>query len=259
MVIFRQVLSGSRLNIALILYFCSGDDHDYCEYTHKISLPHGPPVPQSVTEISVKTISMVMNVRRPGFQLLSLSPPELRKNNHPTFDHTPCLLPDQLKIYLNIYLPLLAISILIVFAVNLKTGASRPSHSKTPSDVGQALYVNTDDIDNEDTEMAPYYHEFSSTSTSSLPSPVSAANQTLRSSSQSKGWLAHRQELKVDRPSIYGDLGQIKDLIFSFLPPRARNSPHRRSWLGTVIRDIRDVAIFPLGTFILVTWWVVAN
>jgi hypothetical protein len=147
--------------------------------------------------------------------------------------------------------------------VNFKTGASRQSHCKTPSDAGQVLFVNTNDTDNEDAEMTPYYREFSSTS--SLPSPVSAVHQstgTLRSSSQSRGWFVlqgHRQQLKVDRPSIFGGLGQIKDLMSSFLPSRTRSSPHRRSWLGTVTRDIRDVAIFPLGAFVLVTWWVVAN
>ena len=262
MVIFRQVLSRSEFDTTLIPYFCSGDDHDYCEYTHRTTLPHGPP--QSVTEISVKTISMVMNVRRPGFQLLSLSPAELRKSDHPTFDHTPCFLPDQLKIYLNIYLPLLAVSILIVFVVNFKTGASRQLHRKTPSDAAQVLFItNNDDTDSEDSEMSPYYREFSSTS--SLPSPVSAVHPskgTSRPSSQSRGWFVlqdHRRQLKADRPSIYGGLGQIKDLMFSLLPFRTRSNPHRRSWLGTVMRDIRDIAVFPVGAFVLITWWVVAS
>ncbi|KIM40228.1 hypothetical protein M413DRAFT_446396 [Hebeloma cylindrosporum] len=231
----------------------SGDDHDYCEYTHKITFPYGPP--QSVTEITVKTISMVMNVRRPGFQLLSLIPAELRKDDDPTFDHTPCLLPDQLRIYLNIYLPLLAISILAVFVVNFKTGASRKLHNKTCSDAGQVLFVtNADDTDSEDAEMAPYYREVSS-----LPSPVSSVHQTKGTSrSQNKGWFVLQGQLKAYRPPIYEDLGRIKDLMYSFLPSRSRN-PHRRSWLGTVLRDIRDVAVFPLGTFVLVTWWVVAS
>jgi len=203
-----------------------------------------------------------MNVRRPGFQLLSLNPAELRRDGYPTFDHTPCLLPDQLKIYLDIYLPLLAISILVVFVVNFKTGASRQSHSKTPSDAGQVLFV--DDTDSEDAEMTPYYREFPSTS--SLPSPVSTLHQSkgmLRSSSQSRGWFVlqghHRQPPRVDRPSISGGLGWMKDLMFSFLPSKKRSSPHRRSWLGTVMRDIRDVAVFPLGTFVLITWWVIAK
>jgi len=207
---------------------------------------------------------MVMNVRRPGFQLLSLSPAELRKSDHPTFDHTPCFLPDQLKIYLNIYLPLLAVSILIVFVVNFKTGASRQLHRKTPSDAAQVLFItNNDDTDSEDSEMSPYYREFSSTS--SLPSPVSAVHPskgTSRPSSQSRGWFVlqdHRRQLKADRPSIYGGLGQIKDLMFSLLPFRTRSNPHRRSWLGTVMRDIRDIAVFPVGAFVLITWWVVAS
>jgi hypothetical protein len=237
----------------------SGDDHDYCDYTHKITFSHGPP--QSITEITVKTISMVMNVRQPGFQLLSLSPAELRKNNTPTFDHTPCLLPDQLKIYLDTYLPLLAISILLVFVFNFKTG-TRKSHRKTRSDAVQVLLVtNLDDTDNEEAGMSPYYRENSSTS--SLPSQISTLHQnkgTSRSSSRSPGWFVlqgRRRQSNFDHPSIYGCLGRIKDRMFFFLPSRTRSNPHRRSWLGAVMRDIRDIAIFPLGSFVLITWWVV--
>jgi len=206
---------------------------------------------------------MVMNVRQPGFQLLSLSPAELRKNNTPTFDHTPCLLPDQLKIYLDIYLPLLAISILLLFVFNFKTGTSRKSHRKTRSDATQVPFVtNRDDADIEEARMSPYYRENSSTS--SLTSQISTLHQNKgisRSSSRTPGWFVlqgRRRQSNVDYPSTYGCLRRIKDRIFFFLPSRTRSNPHRRSWLGAVMRDIRDIAIFPLGAFVLITWWVVS-
>jgi len=60
-----------------------------------------------------------MYVRRPGFPLLSLAPTQLRDHDVPTYKDVPCLLPDQLRIYLNIYLPLLAVSIAFVCLANL--------------------------------------------------------------------------------------------------------------------------------------------
>ncbi|KAJ2989890.1 hypothetical protein NUW54_g8643 [Trametes sanguinea] len=73
----------------------SGDDHDYCEYVH--SLPatdtRRPSPPLSIPELTVKSFSMAMGIRRPGYQLLSLTPrsasPEVE-----TLAQTPCLLPD---------------------------------------------------------------------------------------------------------------------------------------------------------------------
>ncbi|QRW21311.1 hypothetical protein RhiXN_06300 [Rhizoctonia solani] len=50
----------------------SGDDHDYCEVRHPIGDDSG----QTVREISVKSFSMAMGIRRPGFQLLSLVAPD---------------------------------------------------------------------------------------------------------------------------------------------------------------------------------------
>lgn len=44
----------------------SGDDHDACKYTHRLSTP------DLVEEHTIKSFSMAMGIRRPGFQLLSL-------------------------------------------------------------------------------------------------------------------------------------------------------------------------------------------
>ncbi|KAI5123642.1 hypothetical protein M0805_001675 [Coniferiporia weirii] len=94
----------------------SGDDHDYCEYTHSIPLTSEGADSKlgHVREVTVKSISMAMGIRRPGFQLLSLaSPSELRPNTQ-SFADVPCLLPDQLSIYLNRYLPLFLVSLLVL-------------------------------------------------------------------------------------------------------------------------------------------------
>ncbi|KDR75754.1 hypothetical protein GALMADRAFT_69101 [Galerina marginata CBS 339.88] len=225
----------------------SGDDHDYCEYTHQLALPRGSP--QLIHEITVKTISMVMNVRRPGFQLLSLAPADLRQDGKPTYSDTPCLLPDQLGIYLNVYIPLLAISLLIVFASNIKQGP-RPSHYKNLSNGTQISLVSGAHADIEETELGLY----------SIPPPVSIG--TSSKTSRAQGWFVlqtERRGLKAEHPSLLEWFDRIKDALSSFWPGSSRLVARRRSWLWIYALDIRDVAIFPLCTFVMITWWVVAH
>ena len=91
--------------------FTSGDDHDYCEHIHQAIIS------QPVREVTVKSLSMAMNVRRPAFQLLSLFPASYWDDLHPTYADIPCLLPDQLGIYLNVYIPCFLLSLVIVICV----------------------------------------------------------------------------------------------------------------------------------------------
>ncbi|KAI9442239.1 Metallo-dependent phosphatase-like protein [Lactarius indigo] len=97
----------------------SGDDHDYCEYTHAFAGEHIP-------EVTVKSLSIAMGIRQPGFQLLSLSS-EAR-----THAHRPCPLPDQLRIYCWVYAPLIFATIVLV-AVRAATTAA-PSHHRKRSE-----------------------------------------------------------------------------------------------------------------------------
>jgi len=74
----------------------SGDDHDYCEMRHQ----------GNVREVTAKSFSMAMGIRKPGFQLLSV--PE--DDTGVPVDRL-CLLPDQIGIYLEGYLPLVALTL----------------------------------------------------------------------------------------------------------------------------------------------------
>lgn len=76
----------------------SGDDHDYCEVQHQ----------GGVLEVTVKSFSMAMGIRKPGFQLLSV--PE-NGGDSAGMVHELCLLPDQIGIYLDRYLPLVAVTL----------------------------------------------------------------------------------------------------------------------------------------------------
>lgn len=96
----------------------SGDDHDYCQVVHTLpSTSLANPSPLSIQEISVKSFSMGMGVQEPGYHLLSLSNPARfgRAPDEQTTFHRPCLLPNQIWIYTHVYLPLLILTLLMLF------------------------------------------------------------------------------------------------------------------------------------------------
>ena len=119
--------------------FHSGDDHDYCEYVHTVPVidTKRPSPPLSVPEITVKSFSMAMGIRRPGYQLLSLVPPS-SGGPSPTFAHQPCLLPDQLAIYLNVYIPFLLLTLVVLLAVNIGRVLSHHATASIPTRSGDA-------------------------------------------------------------------------------------------------------------------------
>jgi hypothetical protein len=67
-----------------------------------------------VREVTVKSFSMAMGIKRPGFQLLSLVPPPEHEYINDTFADAPCLLPDQLGIYTSRYVPFLLITLMVL-------------------------------------------------------------------------------------------------------------------------------------------------
>ncbi|KAL4922408.1 hypothetical protein BDW62DRAFT_172457 [Aspergillus aurantiobrunneus] len=111
----------------------SGDDHDYCEITHR-------EFSGSPKEITVKSTSWAMGVRKPGFLLTSLWNPidpvtgKSTGSSNPgsTLQNHLCLLPDQLSIFIHYGLVLaFTLTVLIVRAVILALRAA-PSASTEP-------------------------------------------------------------------------------------------------------------------------------
>jgi hypothetical protein len=92
-----------------VFFSDSGDDHDYCEYVHVTK--DG----KKVREVTVKSFSMAMGIRRPGFQLLSLSGAVAL----PSVADAPCTLPDQIRIYVALYVPCIILSLLALLAYNV--------------------------------------------------------------------------------------------------------------------------------------------
>ncbi|TFK73948.1 hypothetical protein BDN72DRAFT_813488 [Pluteus cervinus] len=76
----------------------SGDNRDYCEYNHITSGL------ESVREVTVKSFSLSRHIRRPGFQMVTLSDPSGVPSGR-SFNDSLCLLPDQSRVYKWIYIP----------------------------------------------------------------------------------------------------------------------------------------------------------
>lgn len=113
----------------------SGDDHDYCVVTHSSPKPGTTPV--GPKEVTVKSFSMAMGIQRPGYLLLSLPflppsspPPSSSSLLDPSF--SPCLLPSQLDVYLYLYIPLLILSLLLIYGHRLHRllSTSRRHHAR---------------------------------------------------------------------------------------------------------------------------------
>ncbi|KAI5204249.1 hypothetical protein E4T39_03713 [Aureobasidium subglaciale] len=116
-VLTQEISTTVAEKIGNIAHAFSGDDHDYCEVLHP---DYASRHDRGIREITVKSISWAMGVRKPGFQLVSLWNPvdsngeSLRDG--PTLQTHLCLLPDQLSIFIR-YAILAAFSI-IALAMN---------------------------------------------------------------------------------------------------------------------------------------------
>lgn len=121
-----------------IQHIFSGDDHDYCDLTHRFNVGRWDEdakkervVMRTVREITVKSFSWAMGVRRPGFMLVSLWNPvdeagETVGTPLPTIQSQLCLLPDQLGVFLG-YAWLLGWTALVLLARAVVIGLRRPS------------------------------------------------------------------------------------------------------------------------------------
>lgn len=91
----------------------SGDDHDYCNYAHIFKAFRGHSKQEyAAREVTIKSFSMAMGIRRPGFQLLSL--PSLIAQSQTGMLDRPCNLPDQIGLYTWMYIPAVLICIGII-------------------------------------------------------------------------------------------------------------------------------------------------
>ncbi|KAH9892823.1 Metallo-dependent phosphatase-like protein [Cubamyces lactineus] len=218
----------------------SGDDHDYCEYVHTLPSTDTkrPSPPASIPEITVKSFSMAMGIRRPGYQLLSLLPPSSPTSR--SFAHTPCLLPDQLGIYLSVYVPLLVLTLAILLLSNVWRSCTRHSSSNTRTSEWTSL--SPDDTTDPDYDLPPP----SAWRSKEFPRPGWSYTCTLP-------LCGRRRRLTV---STSGLVAGIVSFLWTGNKTRDDDARRRMSALQGFAVDVRDIAWAPVALFVGIAWWV---
>ena len=157
----------TKLGVEELTQVYSGDDHDYCE------IEHGE-FTGRIKEITVKSISWAMGIRKPGFLAVSLHNPvdTVPTANdergagvkRDTIQNHLCLLPDQLAIFIG-YAMLLVLT-LVVLAIKALLGQRTAKHDGQPLlplSKGKAPLVDNANF---------FPHAVSSTSSSSSEQPI---------------------------------------------------------------------------------------
>lgn len=187
----------------------------------------------------MKSFSMAMGIRRPGYQLLSLIPPTAFPDTQ-TIAHTPCLLPDQLGIYLSIYVPLIVMSLAILLLSNIRRSCTRHSTSTARSSEWTSLDPN--DAAEPDYDLPPP----SAWRSKEFPRPGWSRTLVVPFSGR---------RLRVTlAPSAL--LEPLKAFLWTGGKAGDDESRRKRSVLKGFLLDIRDVAWAPLALFVLIAWWV---
>ncbi|KAF2750692.1 hypothetical protein M011DRAFT_437083 [Sporormia fimetaria CBS 119925] len=187
-----------------IAYAFSGDDHDYCEVVHRAYASAGG----GIREITVKSTSMAMGIRRPGVVLVSLwnpvdehGNPLVKDRSAPSLQTHLCLLPDELGILIQ-YGVFVVIS-LAVLGLRAFLIASGRISSNTSANESQSLLPtikpNASSAETEKADLASPHHSNSShhnpsfsnsSSTSDRGALLSVRNQNSRARSTSPGSYA---------------------------------------------------------------------
>ncbi|KJA28341.1 hypothetical protein HYPSUDRAFT_129610 [Hypholoma sublateritium FD-334 SS-4] len=153
----------------------SGDNHDYCDYTHVVpGSPSENQEPKSVREVTVKSFASSPHIKRPGFQLLSLvDPVKASGSDTNSFADSLCLLPDQHNIHMTMYLPSLLVTFIILITLQYRTLRRKPlrkidtrtAFTPSPRSSGR----NTP-VFNTDSAQLPYFHTIFGSPCATLPS-----------------------------------------------------------------------------------------
>ncbi|KAJ7780523.1 Metallo-dependent phosphatase-like protein [Mycena maculata] len=232
----------------------SGDDHDYCEYTHSFSSAGKS---RHAREVTVKSFSMAMGIRRPGFQLLSLVPPH---SMHGSLSHADslCLLPDQLGIYLSTYIPLLVLSLIIICIANIHRTCFRQQVKRqyTPASTNSPSYApltgalrSRSDTGRPLDDWLQYPSDDDDTGTLPRPTPSASKKSARPIYSRSFVLFGRRRRITIGSDSVTA----LSGTIFSCCGNE--NVPKSRGFAAGFLYDVWTVAIYPLAIFAVLSWW----
>ena len=236
-----------------VTHVFSGDDHDYCDVVHHSYTSKSG----GIREITVKSISWAMGVRKPGFLLLSLWNPVDREGistspANTTLQTQLCLLPDQLSIFIR-YGWLLGSTLLVLLfravRVVYASGSARQAN-------GHLSYTNSPGSQSKN-------HEAISASTGSRSRANSAAVRSsagrLRSISPSDryGYGLPLDEANIRRTekSVYEPRGGSSgDQGWSYTAPGKDLLRKRRRGLLGIFDEFRSSSI--QVAIIVIIWYV---
>ena len=193
---------------------------------------------------------MVMNVQRPGFQLLSLVAPSPSTNQPAQHLHTPCLLPDQIGVYLSVYVPLVVLSLLGILVANvyrIRYGSER----RDLGDGGMGAYPRG-------TKPRPRsgIPELGSTDEPLVVLGRTREGSDMRARGENDEYRGLRAE-DANRKT------HAKKLSVQFLPAPAAQSPHRQrhsvfSWT-TLLSGVRQRISMPCALIPSYLWFLAGN
>lgn len=245
-----------------IAHIYSGDDHDFCEWTHT-------EFTGGIKETTVKSISAAMGVRKPGFLSVSLWNPIDLESNQPisakgTIQENLCLLPDMLSIFTR-YAYLLVFTIITIFIATVSSRRQKPSpdseapilplaniytnghHSKraespTPSGTkSSSLPQSSQNLSSRTTTRPSRYHGPTLGGYGNLPT-----SSRLSSPSKSKH---HHQTADEDHE---------KPSAIAYVANNARGGSRRinkrESWVKDFGRNLRNVALPVLVWYFWLLW-----
>jgi hypothetical protein len=182
-VLKREITVEIADKIGDIRYAFSGDDHDYCEVLHKDYVSGGG---NGIREITVKSISWAMGVRKPGVVLVSLWNPVdehgaslLTDPSAPTIQTHQCLLPDQLGIFIR-YAALFGLTLLTLAIRAALVAFRRPSTQSANSDSLLPTTEHASSAEQEKSDPASHQQSDASYDTTSSNSSTSSERRKLQ-------------------------------------------------------------------------------
>jgi hypothetical protein len=272
---YQNVLSDADSNrlvstVGNVVSVFSGDDHDYCEIVH-------PPEKNNAREITVKSMSWAMGIRKPGFLMLSMWNPvgpdgEPLHSMHTghgtgaavgssTIESHLCLLPDQLSIFIRygIFLGISLISLILrailTPILSLQPFSSPASSNNNNNDSSLLPTSNKNLKRREDYDLDNRDHHSSNSSTSSTssntnlsslaPRSSAARSSSTRSISPAKGYGIPASHVRFHTPSpptpnlnLNHNFDPADDRSSSSSADDSTGKSRRGSVLGLVWREI---------------------
>ncbi|KAL9109095.1 MAG: hypothetical protein Q9227_006186 [Pyrenula ochraceoflavens] len=229
-----------------VAHIYSGDDHDYCDWSHT-------EFTGGIAETTVKSMSLAMGVRRPGFLSLSMwNPIQLSVNDDDvvtpaknTLQQNLCLLPDVLSIVIR-YGLVLAVTLIVLFAHTLAARLRRLPDPWT-----------NDNNEDANGDMAPTSYNLHHRRPRSKASSLSSADGNQQLSARSgKRLTDYRNTPSASRessPSKFHHAREFHTKSYAFERVDDWGIPHRKrkkeSLPKEFVRNVMGVA-WPV-----IAWW----